>query len=338
MQTLRVGIRTAAGLLACGLVAAGCSSGQDDGDTSSAGSKKTGEIEIALLQKQADQQYFVDEADGARAKELGDVTITVADLGLDANQAVTELQTAVAQDVDGIIIVVPDQQIGPQVVDTASQAGIPLVAADDVIEDAGGAAAPFVGFNGTKMGEEVGKEAARLYEKAGWKAADTRIIAAYKQDLSVCTDRVEGSKSAFEAAGVDMPEIIDVGTDNTPTGAQDKAGAVITANQGVTNWVVWGCNDENVSGVVTALQNAGVDPGSIIGIGLGGYLACKPWQAGEESGMKAALFIDGKAVGESAVEVLVAHLRDGKDLPAETIAPTKMVDPSNWQEAGLKCT
>ena len=341
MRKSRLGIvRTSVALLACGLVVAGCSSGQEESDTATAGSKKSGEIEIAVLQKQADQQYFVDEANGARAKakELGDVKVTVADLGLDANQAITELETAIAQNVDGIIIVVPDQQIGPQVIDMANQAGIPLLAADDVIEDASGDAAPFVGFNGTKMGEAVGEEAARLYEEAGWKASETRIIAAWKQDLSVCSDRVAGARSAFEASGVEVPKIIEVGTDNTPTGAQNKAGAVITGNQGVKNWVVWGCNDENVSGIVTALQNANFTPENIIGVGLGGYLACKPWDAGKKTGMKAALFIDGKSVGASATEVLVAHLRDGEKLPAETIAPTEMVNASNWREAGLKCT
>jgi L-arabinose transport system substrate-binding protein len=334
------GVKASIALLACVLAGAGCSSGQETGANAADRSADSGVIEIAMLQKQADQQYFVDEAEGARAKaaDLGDVEITVADLGLDANQAITELETAIAQDVDGIIIVVPDQQIGPQVIDMAEQAGIPLVAADDVIEDSNGEPAPFVGFNGTKMGEAVGEEAARLYQEAGWRAEDTRIIAAWKQDLTVCSDRVAGARSAFEAAGVEMPKIIEVGTDNTPTGAQNKTGAVVTGNQGVKNWVVWGCNDENVSGVVTALQNSGFAPDQIIGVGLGGYLACKPWAAGKETGMKAALFIDGKSVGASATEVLVAHLRDDRKLPAETIAPTEMVNPSNWQDAGLKCT
>lgn len=329
-----------AGVLVTAVVAAGCSSGQEEGGESTAGSKGSGEITIAVLQKQGDQQYFVDEADGAKemAAELGDVKITVADLGLDANQAISELDAAIAQQVDGIVIVVPDQQIGPQVIDAAKQAGIPLVAADDVIKDASGAEAPFVGFNGTQMGESVGAEAAKLYEESGWAAADTRIIAAWKQDLTVCTDRVEGAAAAFGETVSDVPETINLGTDNTPTGAQNKAGAAITANQGVKNWVVWGCNDENVEGVVTALQNSGVKPDNIIGVALGGYLACKPWQAEEPTGMKSALFIDGRAVGSSAVEVLVKHLRDGEDLPPETIAPTEIVDPTNWQDAGLACT
>ena len=150
--------------------------------------RRSGPLKIAYLQKQGDQQYFVDEADGAKAaaEELGDVKVTVVNLGTDANKAISELDTVIARGVDGIIIVVPDQQIGPQVIDAAKAAGIPLIASDDAIKDADGTAAPFVGFDGTAMGKKVGKKAAELYTAAGWTAADTRILSACKQDLSVC--------------------------------------------------------------------------------------------------------------------------------------------------------
>jgi L-arabinose transport system substrate-binding protein len=318
-----------------------CSSGQEATNTASTGGKKTGPITIAYLQKQGDQQYFVDEAAGATeaAKKLGQVNVSVVNLGLDANKAISELDAAIARGVDGIAIVAPDQQIGPQVIDKAKQAGIPVVASDDSLKDGSGAEAPFVGFDGRSMGQEVGKKADELYKQAGWKAADTRIIAAWKQDLSVCTDRVEGAKAAFgEVAGGDIPKVIEVGTDNTPTGAQDKAGAVITANQNVKHWVVWGCNDENVTGVVTALQNSGKQPADIIGVGLGAYLSCKDWKAGQQTGNRASLFIDGREVGSSAVNVLVNAIRSGGQLPPKTVAKTTMVDSTNWQQAGLTCT
>jgi L-arabinose transport system substrate-binding protein len=246
----------------------------------------------------------------------------------------------VAQKVNGVIIVVPDQQIGPQVIDKAAQAGIPLMAADDVIADAAGKEAPFTGFDGTAMGEEVGKAAAALYLEAGWPASEVKILSGYKQDLSVCGQRVDGAKSAFTAAlnGAAAPEVIDVGTDNSATDAQNKAGAVITANPGVKHWVVWGCNDENETGIVTALQNSGVAATDIIGVGLGAYLTCKDWAAGQDTGNKAALFISGVEVGKAAVNSIVAQIRDGKAMPAKTIADTNMVDSENWKDAGVVCT
>ena len=51
-------------------------------------------------------------------------------------------------------------------------------------------------------------------------------------------------------------KIIKVGTDNSTVDAQNRTGAVITANPDVKHWVAWACNDENLVGVTTALANA----------------------------------------------------------------------------------
>lgn len=332
----------AAAVMACvALGSAACSSGQSSDSTPSGdGAKKDGKLTIAVLQKQGDQQYFVDEAQGAKdaAKAAGDVEIKVIDLGTDANKAISEVDNVIAQGVDGIVIVVPDAKVGPQVIDAAKAANIPLVAADDAIESGDGKAAPFVGFDGTSMGEQVGGKAAELYKEAGWSAADTRIISAWQQDLQTCNDRVEGAAKAFEDSAGEVPKTIEIGTDNSATEALDKAGAVLTDNQDVKNWIVWGCNDENETGVVTALQNGGVKADNIIGVGLGAYLTCKDWAAGEKTGNKAALYIGGPAVGGAAVDVLVANLREGTALPENTIAKTEIVDATNWEASGLKCT
>ena len=333
----------ATAIVACVVLGtAACSSGQSSDSASSGDAgKKDGKLTIAVLQKQGDQQYFVDEAQGAKdaASEAGDVEIKVIDLGTDANKAVSEVENVIAQGVDGIVIVVPDAKVGPQVIDAAKAANIPLVAADDAIESGDGKAAPFVGFDGKSMGESVGTKAGELYKAAGWSAADTRIISSWQQDLQTCNDRVGGALDAFTTAvGGDVPEVVKIGTDNSATEALDKAGAVLTDNQDVKNWVVWGCNDENETGVVTALQNGGVNPDNIIGVGLGAYLTCKDWKAGENTGNKAALYIGGPAVGGAAVKVLVDKIRNGVDLPANTIADTEIVDATTWEASGLSCT
>ncbi|WP_372593505.1 substrate-binding domain-containing protein [Actinotalea sp.] len=325
------------------LALSACSSGMEEEAAPSAaasGAAATGPIEIVYMQKQGDQQYFVDEADGAKAaaEELGDVTVTVVNLGTDANKAISELDAAIARKVGGIIMVAPDQAIGPQVMSAAAAAGIPLLASDDGLTSADGTAAPFVGFNGTAMGNAIGDKAAELYTQAGWTADNTKIIAVGKEDLSVCVQRLDGAADSFSKGASDAPEVIKLGTDNSVTDALNKAGAVLTAHQTVTNWVVWGCNDESETGVVTALQNQGIAPANIIGVGLGAYLTCKDWAAGQDTGNKAALFISGFDVGSAALKAMVAQVRDGVALPAETIADTHMVDSTNWESEGVVCT
>ena len=333
---LGVGVALVGGILAA------CSSGKTSSNPSQGGGapvKKSGTITIAYLQKQGDQQYFVDEANGAKkeAATLGDVKVDVVDLGTDSNKAISAMSTEVGQQVDGIAIVVPDQKIGPQVIDAAHGANIPIVASDDPIQSGDGNAAAFVGFDSVQMGTSVGQEAATLFKKAGWTASDTKILAAYKQDLSDCQLREQGEEQGFKAAGTSLP-IVKLGTDNSVIDAQNKAGAALTANPGVKHWVVWGCNDESETGVVTALQNSHIAPSNIIGVGLGAYLTCKDWKAGVQSGNKAALYIGGADVGAAAVRVLVDQIRNGAGLPPKTIAKTTMVDPANWKSTMAECT
>jgi L-arabinose transport system substrate-binding protein len=326
-----------------------CSSGQSSvkrsGDTSV--SPVSGKLSITYLQKQGDQQYFVDEAAGAKARaaRLG-VSLKVVDLGSDANKTVGEVQSAIAQKSSGLIVVVPDPAVGPQVVQLAKDAGVALLTSDDQIcatgPDPAHCAAsdlvPRIGFSGRQMGTAVGKRAASEFTKAGWSAADTRTVSAWQQDVTVCGDRVAAAKAAFAAGAGAGVRNIDVPTDNTPTGAQDKVAATITANSGVKHWVVWGCNDENVQGAITAMQNAGISAGDVIGVGLGAYLACKDWSGATASGMKAALFINGRDVGALAVQTMYDRLKHGKKFPQEAFAPTAMVDPGTWKSAGVTCS
>jgi L-arabinose transport system substrate-binding protein len=188
------------------------------------------------------------------------------------------------------------------------------------------------------MGTQVGTKAGQLFKSAGWSSSNTRVIAAYQQGLSDCQQREQGEEQGFAAAAGTSVPIIKVGTDNSVVDAQNKTGAVITANQNVKHWVVWGCNDESQTGAVTALQNGNFAPADIIGVGLGAYLTCKDWTAKKDSGNKAALFIDGHAVGAAAVDALVAKIRNGTPLPPKTLANTSMVDATSFVQAGVQCT
>lgn len=341
MSFQRIASVAALALSATALAACGASSGQEDESSAAAPAKQSDEpIKIAYIQKQGDQQYFVDEAVGAReeAEKLGNVEVTFTDVGMDANAAITAVNTAVAQEVDGVAIVIPDAKVGPQVADSLRRANIPFVASDDPFADGEGKQVPWVSIDSLTMGQQVGEKAGELYAEAGWSAADTRILSVLQEDLGVCQDREKGYKETFEQAAGELPEMIRVGTDNSNPQAQDKAGAAITSNQGVKHWVVMGCNDEGVTGAVTALANAGFGAEEVVGVGLGAYLACKDWQAGKETGNKAALYVDGRIDGAASVRTLVEAIRGGTEPPAETLGKAVMVDATNWEESGVKCT
>jgi len=177
-----------------------------------------------------------------------------------------------------------------------------------------------------------------LADEAGWiGAADTGVLIVTKDDLTVIRQRTDAERDALTGCGVDAGNIYDVPSDSTIEGALADAGPVITANQDVQNWIVVGGNDESVKGAIQALEIAGVTTDQIIGVGLGAYEACKEWEAGIDSGFKSALFLSGRDVGDTAMNLLIVASGDAGSLPQESIAPTSIVDPTNWQEAPGLC-
>ncbi len=305
--------------------------------TEEAAAPASGETPLfVVINKSADQQYFIDLQNsfvdtatgfGAEAKKF--------DAKLDPNLGVSLVNDAISAGAKGIAITVPDQTIGPAIAKAAKDAGVVLIATDDSIVDADGKPVPFVGFDGKDMGKKVGEAAAKLLTESGWlddSAKKVGVLSVEVQTLSVCNDRTDNEKAAIIAAGVPEAQIFPVPYTGEALSAQDAAGPVITANPDVTNWVVFGCNDEGVLGTLNALATAGVSTDNVIGVGLGSYEACKPWAAEQPSGFKAGLFISGLDVGKTAATVLNEAVVNGKEPPESSFAPTSIVDASNFTE------
>jgi L-arabinose transport system substrate-binding protein len=290
---------------------------------------------LVVINKSADQQYFIDlqNSFSDTATGLG-ATVKKYNAKLDPNLGVSLVNDAISAGAKGISITVPDQTIGPAISDAAKKAGIVLIATDDGIKDSAGNPVPFVGFDGKDMGKKVGEEASTLLTTAGWLKDTTKkvgVLSVEVQTLSVCNDRTDNEKAAIEAAGVPAAQVFSVPYTGETLASQDAAGPIITAHPDVTNWVVFACNDEGVLGTLNALGTAGVKPENIIGVGLGAYEACKPWAAGQASGFKAGLFISGLDVGKTAATVLYNAVVKGVTPPANSYAPTTIVDPTNYK-------
>lgn len=290
---------------------------------------------FVVINKSADQQYFIDlqtsfvetaNSLGADAKKF--------DAKLDPNLGVSLVNDAISAGAKGIAITVPDQTIGPAIAKAAKDAGVTLIATDDSIKDADGKPVPFVGFNGKDMGKKVGEAAVKLVTDAGWlkdSAKKVGVLVGEVQTLSVIVDRTDNEKAALKAAGLTDAQIFPVAYTGETLAAQDAAGPIITAHPEITNWIVVAGNDEGVLGILNALATAGASPDNIIGVGLGAYEACKPWAANQPTGFKASLFISGLDVGKTAATVLNDAVVNGKQPPAETFAPTSIVDPKNFK-------
>ncbi|MHC1772849.1 MAG: substrate-binding domain-containing protein [Flexilinea sp.] len=289
-----------------------------------------------VINKSADQQYFIDLQDAfvAKAEELGG-TAKKFDAKLDPGLGVTLIDDAISAGAKGIAITVPDQTIGPAIAKAAKAAGVVLIATDDSIVDENGESVPFVGFDGKDMGKKVGVAAGELLTEAGWlgdAAKKVGVLSVEVQTLSVCNDRTDNEKEQIKLAGITDEQIFPVPYTGETLSSQDAAGPIITAHPEITNWIVFGCNDEGVLGALNALATAGTKSDDVIGVGLGAYEACKPWAAGQPSGWKASLFISGIDVGNTAAEVLHDAIVNGVTPPAMSYAPTSIVNPTNYKD------
>ena len=285
-------------------------------------------IKLAYLTKHLDNPWFVSETNGAAelAEQLG-VDLTIQDLQFDANLALTAMDAVITDGTQGIIIVVPEQQIGPAVIAKAAEAGIPLIAVDDVIEDGEGNFAPFVGFQAPAVGAQVGEAAVQQFTAKGWDPAETRVASIEMQTLSVCMDRTNAAIDVFTAALPDFPadNILNVPYDGTLAGATPVMTDTLTANPGVTNWVLWSCNDDGVLGAVRALEASAVPAENATGVGIGAHLACDEWAKGVDTSFDSAVFNDAANHGKGAVQAMHDFLVNGTEIPAETIIPGTMV-------------
>lgn len=313
--------RTAAAVLALAVVATGGTAQESKGL-------------LVAIYKSGTQQYFIDQAQGfTEAAEAAGYDAQTINVELDSNLAVSAVSDAIAAGAKGIAITVPDQSLGPAVAKATADANVPLVATDDAIQDEGGNPVAFVGFNGTDMGTKVGQSAAELLQGSGWlDSGDYGVLVVEVSTLSVCMDRTNAEREQLRAAGVTDDKFITVPYDGTTDVALTAAGPVITANSGLNNFVVVGCNDEGVLGVVNALRNASYEPASVIAVGLGAYEACRPWQEGIDTGFRSALYLSGVDVGKAAAGALIDHIENGTPLPPETVANTTMVTPESWEE------
>jgi L-arabinose transport system substrate-binding protein len=289
---------------------------------------------IVAIYKSGTQQYFIDQAKGFTdtAAKMGYTAKTI-NVELNSNAAVSAISDAIASGAKGIAMTAPDQAMGPAAAKATADAKVLFLATDDSLKDGAGNPVPFVGFDGTDMGNKVGQKAGELLKASGWLAGGKYgVLSVEVQTLSVCNDRTNAEKAQITAAGADAKSIFPVAYDGTTNSSLSAAGPVITAHPDVNKWVVFACNDEGALGALNALTTAGFKADDIIDVGLGAYEACHPWAAGTPSGFKAALFISGTDVGEAAAKALITSIDTGKPLPLKTVAATTIVDAANYKD------
>ncbi len=298
--------------------------------------KSDEKIVIAGIYKAGDQVWFIDEGAAAEemARSMGADDFIYIDAKMNPDTYLQAIDNVIAQQVDGVLTCIPDQQLSQVTVQKLSDAGIPVIAADDALQDEeGNKLAPWVGISGYKIGYANGEWMAKY-------AVDNRLDTDEEAGLLILTmntvssvvPRTDGEYDAFTEALPDFSQERIYYADYN--GETDKGftatSGIVTANPQIKKWMIMSGNEEGAVGAVRALEQAGLDRESVV-IGLGGYLAIGEFEK-EYSAMKAATYFSSQAVGGSSAKFLMEYIIDGKEIPMETAVDAEIITKDNYKD------
>lgn len=289
------------------------------------------------IYKAGDQTWFIDEGAAAQkaVEEAGGEFIYV-DAKMNPEEYLKAIDNAIANKASGIVTCIPDQTMSQAAVDKAEEAGIPIVAADDALQDAdGNKLAPWVGINAYVIGEANGEWLANYaIENELVGKEDVGLLLMTMDTVSSCVPRAEGELDKFTELCPDFSEdnIFKADYDGTTDKGNTAAAAVITANPQIKTWLVTGANEEGCIGAARALESAGLDADACV-VGLGAYMSKDEWNNKGADGtcVKASAYFSADQVGAGSVEVLM-QLINGEEPEMETAVDAVVVTPEDYKE------
>ena len=305
-------------ILALVLVVAAC--GDDDaettttaaGETTTTAAPEEGFIVGVSWNNYNEERWAKwDEPDMRGAIEDAGGTYISTDAGSSAEQQIADVEQLIAQGADALIILAQDGTAIKPAVASALEQGIPVIAYDRLIEDAG---ALYITFDNVEVGRMQARAIFELVPEGNYV-----FIKGNSADANA--DFLRGGQAEILQAAIDSGAIVNVGemyTDNwDPAVAQTNMEQILTQNDNMVDAVV-ASNDGTAGGVVTALAAQGLagivpvsgqdgDAAALNRIALGTQTV-SVWKDAREL---------GKAAGEAAV--LLAQGTALADIPGTVI-------------------
>lgn len=301
-----------------------------------ADSKTDKDIVIAGIYKSGDQQWFIGEGAAAEEKvrEMGASEFMYIDVKLNPDTYLQALDNAITQGVSGILVCVPDQNLSNVTLQKCEEAQIPVIACDDpLLDENGNFIAPFVGIDALAIGQACGEWSAGYAKENEMTGDDCGVLYLTANTISSCVPRTTGAKEKFEEALPAWPteRVFEADYDGSQEKGYNAAATIFTANPQIKNWIIMAINDEGAAGATRALEEAGLDSGSVV-CGIGGYLAKLEFQKETPSAFRATAFINYVDVGAISAEELMNYILNGTEIPMDTRTPATIVTAENYIE------
>ena len=236
-------------IMAIALVLAACSSDSDDGDGGDAGDGLT--VGVSWNNFQEERWAKSDEPAIRAVLDAAGVEYISTDAGSSAEQQLTDIEDLITRGADVLIILAQDGTAVLPGVQSALDQGIPVIAYDRLIEDAG---TFYITFDNVEVGRMQARVILELVPEGNYV-----FIKGNQADANA--DFLRGGQQEILQAAIDSGAILNVGesyTDNwDPALAQTNMEQFLTANSNDVDAVV-ASNDGMAGGVVAALEAQGL--------------------------------------------------------------------------------
>ena len=255
--------------------------------------KDDGEIHIGLAVSTQNNPFFVTLKEGAEAKadELG-VELTVVDAQDDAATQLSSIEDLIQQDIDVLVVNPTDSEAVVSAIETANDAGIPVVTVDRSAD--GGEVVAHVASDNVDGGEMAGNF---IVEQLGGEGNVVELEGI--PGSSAARERGEGFHNIVdEESGIEVVA-------QQPADFERSEGLTVMENIIQSNSdfdAVFAHNDEMALGALEALEAAGMEDVIVVG-----FDATDDAVAAVEAGTLDATVAQQPAIiGEQGIEVAVS--------------------------------
>jgi ribose transport system substrate-binding protein len=308
-------------VLAGGLLA-GCAGKPTSGDED----KEEKVVGVSLFYRRDEYYKDLDAAFQKEAEAAG-LKVIIQDADTDPAKQTQQLEDFVQQGVDAIALAATDPAGMVPAIETAVDAGIPVVTYDgDANTDK---TSTFVGFDFYDDGVMVGEWAADyINENLGGKA--NIAVIDFPQSAIVCKQRADG----FMDTVLEKTDSVVVAQQDGKATRSDSMNVmenILTAHPDVQ--VVFGINFDTCAGAKAAIDAAGRDDIIVLGTAYGeeAFLALE----NDDPILKAFAFSSPQVQAKDTIASIVKIL-NGEEIPKETLSKSQLLDSTSIKDYDWK--
>lgn len=294
-------------------------------------------IKIGFLVKMPQDNWF--KAEWKHALQCAmDNNFELLPIGaMNGQEVMAAIDKLAEQKAQGFVICTPDVKLGPAIINKAETHNMKVYTVDDRFLGSNGEPMldiPYMGIANDEVGKMAGQALYDEFVKREWSIEETGVCVVTCDAIESAKIRTDSATDALKAAGFPEDRIFTAPAElPNAKSAGDSVAELIGEHSDVTRWLVCSVNDETVLGAVKAMESAEINPGRIIGIGIGaGIISVGEFSNAKPSGFHASVLLEKRRHGYESTESLFKWITLKTRPPMETLTKGNLINRNNYKD------